>query len=52
MQMNLRLVLQFDPILSTQMQTILSPLFFQKNSSKRLLAQLRVKISNFVQRES
>ena len=30
---------------------ILSSLFFQKNSSKRLLAQLRVKISSFIQRE-
>ena len=30
---------------------ILSSLFFQKNSSKRLLALLRVRISSFIQRE-
>ena len=31
---------------------ILSSLFFQKDSSNRLLAQLRVKINNFIQRTS
>ena len=46
MQMNLRLVLRFDPILSTQMQTILSSLFFQKIRLSELKLAISFKESN------
>ena len=46
MQLNLRLVLRFDPILSTQMQTILSSLFFQKIRLSELKLAISFKESN------
>ena len=46
MQLNLRLVLRFDPILSTQMQTILSSLFFQKIRLSELKLATSFKESN------